>query len=67
MLHDLHAFVVFYSALILFPFAIPAVHAIIDRAPSAVIRMAAAARSLAVAIRRRGARRQRAAAAPATD
>jgi hypothetical protein len=67
MLNDPHVFVVFYLAVILFPFAIPAVHAIIDRAASAVIRMADAARSLAVAIRRRGARRERPAAAPATD
>ena len=41
MFNDPHVLVVFYFAVILFPFAIPAVHAIIDRAPSAVTRVAA--------------------------
>jgi len=58
MFNDLQMFDVFYIAVMLFPFAIPAVHAIVDRASSAVIRMAAAARWLAVASRRRGAQRE---------
>jgi hypothetical protein len=33
MFNDPHVLIVFYFAVILFPFAIPAVHAIIDRAP----------------------------------
>jgi len=66
MFNDPHVFLVFYIAVMLFPFAIPAVHAIFDRAPSEIIRMATAAWSLAVAIRRQGARRERTAAAPAS-